>query len=97
MENGKDIMIQFINLKNNQILLNKTNYKLPAIYIKEDFYSIENIEYYLSLYLNIKIENLRNIKEEYYYFDTNDILNDYVYISVDEIEDKIIKDIVNDL
>ena len=97
MENGKDIMIQFINMKDNQVLLNKDNNKLPTIHIKEDYYSLDNIEYYLSLYLNIKVDNLKNIKDEYYYFDTENELKDYIYTSIENIDDTKIKDIINEL
>lgn len=97
MKSSKDVMIQFINLKDNQLLLNKTNKKLPTIHIKEEFYSLENIKYYLSLYLNIKIDNLKNIKEEYYYFDTDSVLDDYVYTDVNDIDDNIVKEIINGL
>ena len=97
MENDKDIKLQFINIKNNKVLLSDINNNLPTIYIKESFYSDENIEYYLSMYLNTKISNLKNIKDNYYMFEIEDMINNYSYKSIDTVDDFIIKDIINSI
>lgn len=90
----KDIKIQFINVKNDKVLLNNLNNMLPTIYIKESYYSNENIEYYLSMYLNTKISNIKNIKDNYFSFDLEKELSDYSYKDINTIEDTLLKDIV---
>lgn len=91
----KDIKIEFINIKNNKVLLNEEK-KLPAIYIKESYYSIENIEYYLNLYLNSSISNLKHLKENYYLFELNDELDNYYYYSIEDEDLLFIKEIINE-
>ena len=93
----KDIKIQFINLKDNKVLLNNINNMLPTIYIKESFYSDENIEYYLSMYLNANISNIKNIKDNYYSFDIEKDLVDYSYKELDNIEDNLIRELINNI
>ena len=90
----KDIKIQFINVKDDKVLLNNINNTVPTIYIKESYYSNENIEYYLSMYLNKKISNIKNIKDNYFSFDIEDTLSDYSYKDINIIEDSILKEIL---
>ena len=91
----KDIKIQFINLKENKVLLNNINNMLPTIYIKESYYSDENIEYYLSMYLNTTISNIKNIKDNYYNFDIEKDIDNYSYKELENIDDNIIKELIN--
>ena len=91
----KDIKIQFINLKENKVLLNNINNMLPTIYIKESYYSDENIEYYLSMYLNTTISNIKNIKDNYYSFDIEKDIDNYSYKELENIDDNIIKELIN--
>ncbi len=97
MENDKDIKLQFINIKDDKILLSDINNTLPTIYIKESFYSDENIEYYLSLYLNTKINNLKNIKDNYFIFDIEKSINDYSYKDINSISDELIKNVIEQI
>ena len=91
----KDIKVEFINIKNNKVLLNEEK-KLPAIYIKESYYSIENIEYYLNLYLNSNISNLKLLKDNYYIFDLNEEIDNYNYYSLDDEDLLFINEILNE-
>lgn len=97
MENDKDIKLQFINMKNDKILLSDINNSLPTIYIKESFYSIENIEYYLSMYLNTNINNLKIIKDNYFIFDIENTIKDYSYKEINSISDEIIRNIIKEI
>lgn len=97
MENDKDIKLQFINIKDDKILLSDINNTLPTIYIKESFYSDENIEYYLSMYLNTKINNLKNIKDNYFIFDIEKSINDYSYKDINSISDELIKNVIEQI
>ena len=89
----KDIKIEFINIKDNKVLLNEEK-NLPAIYIKESYYSLENIEYYLNMYLNSTISNLRQLKDNYYLFDLDKELENYKYCSIEELG--FIKEIIDE-
>ena len=97
MENDKDIKLQFISIKDNKILLSDINNTLPTIYIKESFYSDENIEYYLSMYLNTKINNIKSIKDNYFIFDIEKTINDYSYKEIGSIDDEIIRSVINEI
>ena len=93
MDEDKDIKIEFICIKNDNILLNNEK-KLPTIYIKESYYSIENIEYYLNMYLNSNISNLNKIKDNLYSFDVDKDIKDFKYFLIDDIDDKEIIDLI---
>lgn len=93
----KDIKLQFINIKDDKVLLSDINNSLPTIYIKESFYSNENIEYYLSMYLNTKINSIKNIKDNYFIFDIENTIKDYSYKEINNIEDDIIRSIINEI
>jgi len=97
MEQDKDIKLQFINIKEDKVLLSDINNTLPTIYIKESFYSDENIEYYLSMYLNTKINNLKNIKDNYFIFDIENSIKDYSYKDINSIGDDIIRSVINEI
>lgn len=93
----KDIKLQFINIKDDKVLLSDINNSLPTIYIKESFYSDENIEYYLSMYLNTKINSIKNIKDNYFIFDIENTIKDYSYKEINNIEDEIIRSVINEI
>ena len=97
MDKNYEITIKFINIKDNKILSNKLNNELPTIHIKEEFYNLENIKYYLSLYLNITIDNIRQIKDNYFYFDVNENILDYNYSDVEVINDIKLMEILNNI
>ena len=98
MENDKDIKIEFINIKDDKILLREIDKKLPAIYIKESFLSLENIQYYLNMYLNINTSNIKQIKDNYYTFDIEqDVIDNFLYEDIESINDDIIKNTIKEL
>ena len=83
MDEDKDIKIEFICIKDDKILLNNEK-KLPAIYVKESYYSVDNIEYYLNMYLNSNISNLKHIKDNYYSFDIDTEIDNFDYYLIEE-------------
>lgn len=91
----KDIKIKFINIKGNKILLSDITDLVPTIYIKENYYSEDNIKYYLSTYLNVNIINLIDLGNYYFSFEIdNEVLN-YSYKDLSLIKDDELLKIIN--
>ena len=91
----KDIKVEFINIKDNKVLLNEDK-KLPTIYIKENYYSLENIEYYLNMYLNSTISNLKQLSDNYYSFKIDNDIDNFDYYSLEDIEFDIDRELLNE-
>ena len=91
----KDIKLEFINIKDNKVLLNNDK-KLPTIYIKESYYSLENIEYYLNMYLNSTISNLKQLSDNYYSFKIDNDIDNFDYYSLEDIEFDIDRELLNE-
>lgn len=92
-----DIKICFICKKNNRVLLNNDTNIVPTIYIKESFYSIENIRYYLSMYLNTDIDTITDLGNHYFVFSLDKSLSDYSFKEIDLVNDNNLIKIINSI